>query len=278
MPTEVLSPHFLPRVKQELRLRHYSPRTIGTYLACLRGYVDWLAPTAPRQALPHQPRSYLVRLVEYGASRSLLDQHVSAIKFVYVVLYGWPPERLDVPRPRKERRLPGVPTREEVIRLAEAIPNARHRLAVLLCYGSGLRVSELVNLDVGDVDMVNLLVRVRCGKGRKDRLTVLSSALIPALQAHMRGRSRVAPVFESQQGGRWSVRSMQHTVQRARIRSGIPTRVTPHSLRHAFATHLLESGTSLRAIQALLGHARVQTTVRYTRMTDPNRMRLVSPL
>ena len=133
-------------------------------------------------------------------------------------------------------------------------------------------------LDVGDVDLEGLVIRVRSGKGGKDRLTVLSDKLVPELRRHMARRPHAAPLFERRAGGRWSIRSMQHVVRRARIAAGLAKRITPHSLRHAFATHLLESGVGLRAIQGLLGHGHIQTTVRYTRMTSPNRMRLRSPL
>lgn len=278
MPARVLSTELFPRFRQEMHLRNYAPRTIETYCACLRSYVSWLGGVPPREVADDVPRSYLVSLVEAGASRSLVDQHVSTLKLLYLELYGWPGERLDVPRPRREKTLPVVPTKSEVLRLAGALANEKHRLAVLLCYGSGLRVSELIALDVGDIDVDELLVRVRAGKGRKDRVTVLAHSIVPDVIKRVGGRPDRAPLFESALGGRWSVRSMQQVVAVARVRAGLRHRVTPHSLRHAFATHLLEGGTSLRVIQQLLGHASIQTTTRYARMTHPARMKVSSPL
>lgn len=278
MPIPVLSTELFTRYGQELRLRNYAPRTIQTYTSCLRQYAAWLAPTAPRDAAVAAPRSFLVHVVEAGASRSLVDQHVSALKFLYVELYGWDEARLDVPRPRRERSLPVVPTRDEVLALAGVLENRKHRLAVLLCYGSGLRVSELVGLNVGDVDLETLTVRVRQGKGRKDRLTVLSESLAEAVREQGGGRPATQPLFLGAGGRRWSTRSVQAVVARARQRAGLQRRVTVHSLRHAFATHLLERGTDLRAIQVLLGHADVRTTTRYTHLVDPRQMQLVSPL
>lgn len=278
MPRPVLALELFPRFQQELRLRNYAQRTIDTYTSCLRSYVRWLEGEVPRAVEDDVPRSYLMSLIEAGASRSLVDQHVSTLKFLYLELYGWPLERLSVPRPRREKSLPVVPTRGEVLRMAGALTNEKHRLAILLCYGSGLRVSELVGLDVGDVDLDELLVRVRGGKGRKDRLTVLAGALVPDVIVRIGGRSPLAPLFESAAGGRWSKRSMQQVVVAARVRAGVSGRVTTHSLRHAFATHLLEGGTSIRVIQQLLGHASIQTTTRYARMTHPSRMRVSSPL
>jgi len=278
MGSAKLSVGFFERVEQELRLRGYAARTTRTYLSCLRQYVRWLAPGVPREVEHDRPRTFLWSLVDAGASRSLVDQHISALKFLYIELYGWHPGELDVQRPRRGRSLPVVPTREQVLELASRISNRKHRTAVLLAYGSGLRVSELVGLDVGDVDVPNAMLRIRNGKGNKDRLTVLSAALTDDLNWLMGNRPPMAPLFSSEAGGRWSVRSMQHVMARARGLMATPVRITPHSLRHAFATHLLEGGTDLRVIQLLLGHARIQTTTRYAHMANPSRVRVASPL
>ena len=278
MPAPVLSPYLLPRFQQELRLRGYAVRTVATYTSCLRQYLLWLGPTAPKDVTAEVPRSFLMSLVEAGASRSLVDQHISTLKFLYLELYGWTVEVLSVPRPRRAKTLPRVPTREEVLQLADAVPNRKHRLAILLMYATGLRVSGLVALDVGDVDLDGLVVRVRLGKGAKDRLTILSERLIPELRWLMGGRAHLAPLFPGSDGGPWSARSVQHVLVDARVRSGLHGRITPHSLRHAFATHLLEAGTDLRVIQVMLGHERIETTTRYTHVVSPARMKVRSPL
>ena len=274
----VLSTGLMKRYRQELRLRGYAKRTIKTYESCLRQYTRWLWPIVPKEAPLDMPRSFLVHLVELGASRSLLDQQISALKFLYVELYGWASEELDVPRPRRRKTLPVVPTREEVLKLANALTNRKHRAAVLLAYGSGLRVGELVALDVGDVDLDELMVRVRAGKGGKDRHTVLSETLVPEVAWLQNGRADFAPLVPNAQGGRWSTRSMQYVMADACKKAGLKKRVTPHSLRHAFATHLLEGGTDLRVIQVLLGHAKIETTTRYTHVINPSRVRVTSPL
>lgn len=278
MPEEVLATTLIARVEQELRLRNYAARTIRTYLVCLRAYLTWLDGVAPREVEQHVPRSYLVHLVENGAGRSLVDQHISALKFLYLELYGWPEEVLSVPRPRRGRTLPVVPTREEVLRLSWALGNRKHRAAVLMMYGSGLRVSELVALRVGDVDVEELEVRVRQAKGRRDRVTILSPRLADDVAWLGAGQGPTAPLFRSQRGGPWSIRSVQHVVARGAAAAGLEKRVTPHSLRHAFATHLLEAGTDLRAIQVMLGHERIETTTRYTHVQRPSRLRIRSPL
>ena len=223
-------------------------------------------------------REYLLGLAEVGASRSLVSQSVSALKFLYVRLYGWGDEDFDVPRPRSESKLPYVPSRDEVLAMARGTDNVRHRTAILMLYGSGLRLSELLAACVGDVDLDRLVLRVVQAKGRKDRLTLVSPRLVPELGDLIRGRTAGEPLFPSRAGTPWAPRSVQKFVSRAARRAGVASRVTPHSLRHAFATHLLEGGTDLRIIQGLLGHCDIRTTTRYTHMRDPNRLRVVSPL
>lgn len=278
MHTKPLSTQLLPRVEQEMRLRNYSPRTISTYLACIKRFAQWCAPTSPRDVEPDVPRAFLLHLLDLGASRSLMDQNVSALRLLFVQLYRRDPAQFVIPRPKRGKHLPFVPTRGQVLRLAEVVQNPRHRLTILFIYSSGVRVSELVDMNVGDVDLGELIVRVRSGKGNRDRLTITSAKLVPALQRLIGDRPRLAPLFAAAHGRRWSSRSVQHVLQRGRVAADLPAQLTPHSLRHAFATHLLESGVDLRAIQQLLGHKHIQTTTRYARMTHPSRMRLHSPL
>ena len=278
MPAPTLSKSLLPRYEQEMRLRNYAPRTIKTYTCCLRQYVRWISPITPRNVNPETPRVFLLHLLDLGASRTLIDQHISALKLLYIEMYDWDPGALRISRPRRARTLPVVPTRQEIMRLANAITNPKHQLAVLLLYATGVRISELIALDISDIDLDDLTVRVRSGKGRKDRLTILSPRLIPALQRQIGSRPHTDPLFNSEWGGRWSVRSAQQVVRRACRKAGLQKRVTPHSLRHSFATHLLEAGTDIRVIQSLLGHSRIETTTRYTHIAGPFRLKIQSPL
>ncbi len=278
-PPDGLSSQLLVRYRQELVIRHYAPNTVRTYSACLNRFLRWLTPVHPREARAELVRSYLHELFAVGASRSHVAQTVSALKFLYVQLYGWEEdERFDVPRPRKEAKLPFVPTREQILRMARGTRQRRHRLAILLLYGSGLRVSELTTVEIRDVDLERGLLRVQQGKGRKDRLTLVSPSLYGDLRWAMAERSADEVLLCSLQGGPWSVRTVQAFVRRAGERAELPHRVTPHSLRHAFATHLLESGTDLRVIQELLGHSDIRTTTRYTHLRDPTKLVVRSPL
>ena len=273
-----LSNHLYERFEQELRLRKYAVATRRSYLSCLKRYVAWLGDTHPRKVHPSRIREYLLQLVDVGASRSMVSQSVSALKFLYLRLYGWEDDMFDVPRPRGESKLPFVPTREQVLAMARVTTNVRHRSAILMLYGSGLRLSELLAATVGDLDLDRLLLRVVMAKGAKDRLALVSERLAQELGDLVEGRGPWEPLFPSRSGEPWAPRSVQKFVARAGRKAGIRKRVTPHSLRHAFATHLLEAGTDLRVIQGLLGHSDIRTTTRYTHMRDPNRFRIASPL
>lgn len=274
----MLSDQLFVRYRQELVLRNYSPRTIKSYSAALRGYVRFLYPKVPRDAGAEEAKTYLLQLMSTGLSRSCVDQTISALRFLYVTLYGREGFALDVVRPKREDPLPQVPTREEVLRMADALMNRRHRLAILLTYATGMRVSELVRVRVGDVDLGRMVLLIRAGKGRKDRVTVLSASLEAEVRWIVGTRDPAERLFVSQQGERWSERSFQRVMESACAKAGLQRQITPHSLRHAFATHLLESGTDLRFIQALLGHAKIETTTRYTRVRNPDSLKIKSPL
>lgn len=265
------------RYQQELRLRNYRPNTIRTYRSALQGYVRWLAPVHPRGATLEQVQGYLLHVLDAGRSRSMVDQVVSALKFLYIELYKrHAPADFCIARPRREFTLPRVLNREEVLALADAVPNRRHRLAVLLLYAAGLRVSELVAANVGDVDLEALSLHIRCGKGGRDRITVLSERLQEDLIWVSGSRPLHAPLLPNKDGERWSARSVQHVVERAAARIGV--HASCHTLRHSFATHLLEDGTDIRFIQSLLGHAKIETTTRYTHVRNPAVLRIRSPL
>ena len=269
-----LSTDLLTRVREEMTLRNYAPRTIDTYVSCLKKYVRAIG-CAARDATVEQIQAYLLELTN-EQSRPAVDQTISALKFLYIELYGWTEEAFAITRPRRQAHLPFVPSRDEVRRLLDAIENRRYRLAASMLYGSGLRVSDLVTVCVGDVRLEDLTLRVPAGKGGRTRTTVIAPSLVPELQWMIGNRARTEPLFAKSNGDRLTVRSVQQVVQRVAREVDLP--VSCHSLRHAFATHLLEAGTSLRVIQDLLGHARIETTTRYTRIQSPNVFAVRSPL
>lgn len=272
-----LSPHLLPRFEQELRLRNYRPTTVKTYLVAMRSYVRWLDGRSARSIKGEEVRGYLFGLVSSGKSRSYVDQAISALKFLYVDLYGLcGKDDFPIERPRREATLPHVLSRGQVLALADAVPNRRHRIAVLLLYAAGLRVSELIAANVADVDLDRLMLHVRMAKGGKDRYTVLSPRLEEDLRWLLGDRDPRSPLVPSRTGERWTARSLQKVVERAAVTTNV--QASCHTLRHSFATHLLEGGTDIRFIQDLLGHAKIETTTRYTHVRNPAAMRIVSPL
>lgn len=273
-----LSAQLVERYARELRVRQYSARTVRAYATAVRQYAQWLAPVHPRDATAETVRGYLLRELERGRSAAWLGQTVSALKVLYVDLYEWPEADFRVPRPRRDTRVPRVPTREEILRMAARTHNRKHRLTILLLYASGVRVSELCSLRIQDVDLEQNVLHVRAGEGEKDRSTLLSPHLHKELRWVMADRQDSDWLFPSRSGRRWTTRSVQRVVGAAAERAEVPGPVTPHTLRHAFATHLLEAGTDLRVIQELLGHSSVKTTTRYTHMADPARSAVTSPL
>ena len=266
------------RFNEEMLARRYARKTIKAYSAMLKKYLAWLAPRHPMTVKDKEVRRYVAGLVDRGRSRSYVDQTVSMLKILYVQIYGWNPNTLVVPRPRRDHKLPTVPSREQILRMADALENRRHRLALLMLYSCGLRVSELANMKVGDLDLEQRIARVRQGKGFKDRNTVLSERLLDDLHWVTKDRPGSDPLIRSNQGGALSTRSLQMIVKKAAKKAGLSDRISAHSLRHAFATHLLETGTQMRVIQGLLGHKSIHTTQRYLHMRSPQALNARSPL
>ncbi len=214
-----------------------------------------------------------------------MNQAISALKFLYVRLYGRDDTFADIRRPRPEHKLPRILSRDEILQIVRTIQNPKHRLMIDLLYAAGLRVSEVVNLRVQDVNLDELTLFVRAPrparesiKSNKDRITIFSESLRDALRRLMDGKQAGDWLFPSRRGGRLSTRTVQQVFARAVKESDVQKEVSCHDLRHSFATHLLESGVDIRYIQELLGHARLETTRIYTRVANPARCRIKSPL
>ncbi len=264
-----------PLVK-ELVLRGYSPRTRTAYVGHARRYLGGLqSGEAPST---ESVRGHLLEMVTRGASIASRNQAVSALRLLLRAL-GIEARTEDVPRPRRERRLPTVLSAGEVRRLLDAPRNAKHRALLMLAYSSGLRVSELVRLRIADLDVERRLLHVRRAKGRKDRVSLLSDAALEAVRVYTSLEKPRDWLFPGGRPGRHlTTRSVQKVVEKARRDAGIARSFSVHALRHSFATHLLEAGTDLRYIQALLGHASSRTTEIYTHVTAPALARIESPL
>jgi integrase/recombinase XerD len=280
-----LDPHgdqLLERVRAALELKGYSPRTRKVYLGQLRRFFEWCGGGTPK--LPGDPgpsaQAYLLELVRGpGISKSYQNQIVSALRFLCEGVLGQPRLALRIPRPRKERKLPAVLSPGEVARLVGKTRNLKHRALLMLLYSAGLRVGEVVRLTPADLDMDRGLVRVRGGKGGKDRYTLLAQRAIEAVRLYRDAYPARPWLFP---GGmketHLTTRSVQRIVQESARAAGIEKRVTAHTLRHSFATHLLEGGTNLRVIQELLGHQSARTTQMYTHVARSTLETVRSPL
>jgi integrase/recombinase XerD len=206
-------------------------------------------------------------------------QTISAIKFLYKYILKLPSPAIELPRPKKEEKLPNILSKEEVITLLNNVSNIKHRALLTLTYSAGLRVSEVVSLKLGDIDSQRMLVHIRQGKGRKDRYTILSQTALDILRQYARQYRLTDWLFPGEnEQTHLSERSAQKIFSTVRSKVGIKKNVSIHSLRHSFATHLLEAGTDLRYIQTLLGHKNSKTTEIYTHVSQKDILRIRSPL
>lgn len=177
------------------------------------------------------------------------------------------------------KKLPTVLSRPEILKMIAATNNLKHKLIIELLYGSGLRISELVNLRINDIDFYRRLITVKSGKGKKDRITIISPAVLSRINQYITEYRPLEFIFESfQPGVKLNVRSIQKIIQLASKKAKISKNISAHTLRHSFATHLLESGTDIRYIQSLLGHARLETTQAYTKVANKMLKNIKSPL
>jgi site-specific recombinase XerD len=256
------------RMIEDLQLRNRSPRTIETYISHVARFAKFHG-RSPDLLGPEEVRAYQVHLRESGTSWSLFNQAVCALKFLYSVTLrvDWPVAH--IPYGRKPRKLRVVLSQDEVVRLLSAVDNVVYRMALTTAYAAGLRITELVTLKAEHLDSARMLLHVELGKGQKSRLVPLSEVLLAQLRDYWRtGRPKVkgSPwLFPSEDPAKpLHTTTIEKACQRACAAAGLTKHATPHTLRHCYATHLLEAGTDLCTVQALLGHASLSTTAIYT--------------
>ena len=253
---------------EKLELKKYAPNTARIYISCFEAFMRFY-PDVPLDNIDENDiRKYLLFLIRKGCSDSYVNQAINSIKFYYEIVRGMPNRFYSIERPRKSKKLPEVLSIIEVQSLLAEISNVKHRCIVGLLYSSGLRRSEVLALRPEDIDSKRMLVRVNQGKGKKDRYTILSATLLKELRIYYKRYQPKTFLFESPNGKAYSPTSVVNIVSRAALRAGITRRVTPHMLRHSFATHLLDKGTDLRKIQVLLGHNSSKTTEIYTHVAE----------
>ncbi|HEV2464857.1 MAG TPA: site-specific integrase [Acidobacteriaceae bacterium] len=257
------------RMLEDLQIRNYSPTTIRIYLRCIREFARHFRKPPDQLGVEHIREYQLFLVKERAVSLPSYIQAVCALRFFYTQTLHHNIDIERIPFPRRSRKLPSILSRDEVQKLLEAPRTLCHRALLATLYGAGLRVSEVTQLKVADIDARRSVLWVRQGKGRKDRQTLLSPKLVELLRAYWRAERPREWLFPSATGSRpISPKAVFLACRSAARTAGIPKPVHPHSLRHAFATHLLESGTNLRTIQILLGHANLETTARYLQVAD----------
>jgi site-specific recombinase XerD len=271
----------LEEMSRAMILAGFAPKTRKVYLGYGRRFARWANVPLPEAGM-EEVRRYLVYLVEdRDISRSAHSQVVSALRFLFEKVLRRPQVLKDIPRPKRHKTLPTVLSRGEVDSLLKAVRNPTSRALIMLLYSGGLRVGEVTRLRPEDLDRDRGLLRVRAGKGKKDRYTLLSRRALQAVDRHclFQNQTPAKWLFPSTRKGKHvTTRSVQRVVARAAARAGIRKKVTPHTLRHSFATHLLEAGTDLRYIQELLGHASSRTTEIYTHVSNRDFSRIRNPL
>lgn len=269
-------PELLEKIKDELRLRNYSRRTIESYLICLKDYFKFAKIIKKDPDIPLL-KKYLLGKQARGQAPQTINLHLNAVKYFYREIMK-SHARIDVKFAKTSKKLPVVLSRLEIEKIIETINNPKHKLMISLSYGAGLRVSEAVNLRIRDIDFDELTLHLKAAKGNKDRITVFPEKLkadLHELTALQHGNEYV---FESERGGKLTERTAQMVFEKALKKAPIEKDASFHSLRHSFATHLLENGVDVRFVQELLGHQNIRTTQLYTKVTNPSLKNIKSPL
>jgi integrase/recombinase XerD len=256
----------LDRFEQMLVLKRYSPKTIQTYKSAFLPFLRHCGQRLPIDLQHQDVLDYMAGMIQ---QRALSESHqniiINAIKFYYEAVEGQARSVYALPRPKKPAQLPKVLDKEEIKRMIALTTNEKHLCMLMLLYGSGMRLSEVIALKHEHVDTQRMIIHILAAKGKKDRDVTLSPRQVEALNRYWQGHPQSEWVFEGQRPGTpYNERSIQLVVKEAALRAGITRNVTPHMLRHSYATHLLESGTDIRYIQDALGHTSIKTTEVYT--------------
>lgn len=263
---------------QKLELKQYALNTAKTYIQLFEKFINHHKNSNIDSLDENDIRNYMQQLVQQGKSHSYVNQMINSIKFYYEVVLEMPNRFYSIERPRKRESLPKVISLEEVQSIIKNTNNIKHKCIVSLLYSAGLRRSELLNLKPEDIDSKRMVITIKNGKGNKDRQTILSEAVLKDLRLYFKKHTPEIYLFEGAKGKQYSTSSILQIIKKAAKKAGILKNVTPHMLRHSFATHLLENGTDLRYIQVLLGHSSTRTTEIYTQVAINNIKAIKSPI
>ena len=268
------------RMQEDLLLKAYSPHTQRAYLCCARHFANHYL-RSPEEMGEQEIRGFLLHLVrDRKASPATLGMYVNALKFLYTITLKRPEAVKGISHPKRPKTLPVILSPEEVLRVLAAISSVKYKAIIATAYAAGLRISEVCGLRLADIDSQRMRIHVRSGKGKKDRSVMLGESLLALLrQYYQKVRPQGEYLFPGQKPQRpLSTTAVRQVLRKVIRETGLAKRVTMHTLRHCFATHLLEAGTDTRILQVLLGHSSIRTTLRYTHITDRLVQKLASPL
>jgi site-specific recombinase XerD len=263
----------------DMQLRNLAASTQRQYIAYVAAFAKYFG-KSPEDLDIEAVRQYQLYLLnQRRLSPESVNQYISAVQFLYLTTLEMPWTSEYFPRARRPHKLPVVLSQEEVLAFFDHVPSLKYRAALMVCYGAGLRISEAVALRVSDIDSQRGLLRIEQGKGHKDRYAMLSPRLLQVLRRYWRATRPPGYLFPSwRKEHHLTTTSLQLACREAALRAHIAKRVTVHTLRHSFATHLLENGTDIRVIQVLLGHSCIDSTARYTAVSPQVVSHTLSPL
>jgi site-specific recombinase XerD len=266
------------RLIEDMTIRKFARRTQEGYIRSIKSFSTFLG-ASPAKASFEDIRRYQLHLASSGAGAPTINHNLTALRFLFMVTLRKPDVVMRLPFVRKPKKLPVVLSPEEVERMLEAAPGLKYKAALSVAYGAGLRVSEIISLKICDIDSARMVIRVEQGKGNKDRYVMLSPHLLELLRIWWKVAKPQGWLFPGQNPiNPLSARQLNRACHAAARMAEITKPVTPHTLRHSFATHLLEQNVDIRVIQVLLGHAKLDTTALYTQVATKTMREVTSPL
>ena len=268
----------IDKFRKQIIIENYSEQTVKNYLSVLKLFLEWVENQHVERATDDVIQNYLFYCKsDKKYAYSTMKQIIATIGFLYTRVLEKPfPKVLDI-KLRKPSHLPNVLSVKDISLILNATTNLKHKTILALIYSGGLRLSELINLKLGDIDSESMKIHVREGKGRKDRYIMLSDNVLILLREYYKVYKPKTYIFEGMKGGKYSPQSVQSLFRASMKKSGIKKKATVHTLRHSFATHLLDDGTDIRYIQELLGHKRLETTQIYTHVSSYSINKIKSP-
>ncbi len=268
----------IEKFTQKLNIENYSKQTISNYVSSLKLFLEYVSELNVEKITDKEIQDYLFYCkTEKKYSFSSMKQVVASIGYLYKKVLNRPiPVALNIEL-RKPSVLPVVLSVKEISKILDVTTNLKHKVILLLIYSAGLRLGELINLEISDIDSETMRIHIRAGKGKKDRYVMLSENVLKLLREYYKIYKPKKYLIEGQKGGKYSPKSVQSIFKKSLQNAGIKKKATVHSLRHSFATHLLDNGTDIRYIQELLGHKRLETTQIYTHVSSYSIRKIKSP-